>query len=164
LRRPTFCIFPYQCVGHGANAGIESNGRDEVIALAVTLAARILSGEDVDNIPVVHPSGTQTLADWRQLHWWNIPESALPKGTQFYNRDPTLWERDRKYSIPANLLIVSQALLILGLLWQRARKRTAESVVRESEKRFRVMADTTPSLVWMGDPQGKITYLNHPDG
>jgi PAS domain S-box-containing protein len=31
---------------------------------------------------------------------------------------------------------------------------------RESEKRFRVMADTTPSLVWMCDPQGKIMYLN----
>jgi PAS domain S-box-containing protein len=159
-RRPTYCIFPYQCVGHGANAGIESSGRDEVITLAVTLAARILSGENVDNIPVVHPSGTQTLADWRQLHRWNIPESALPKGTQFYNRDPTLWERDRKYFIPAILLIVSQALLIFGLLWQRARKRRAESVVRESEKRFRVMADTTPSMVWMCDAQGKITYLN----
>ena len=159
-RLPTYCIFPYQCVGHGAVAGIESSGRDEVITLAVTLAARILSGEQVDNIPVVQPSGTQTLADWRQLHRWHIPESALPKDTRFYNRDPTLWERDRKYFIPALVLIVAQALLILALLWQRARKRKAEAVVRESEKRFRVMADTTPSLVWMCDAQGKITYLN----
>jgi PAS domain S-box-containing protein len=159
-RLPTYCIFPYQCVGHGAVAGIESSGRDEVITLAVTLAARILSGEQVDNIPVVHPSGTQTLADWRLLHRWNIPESALPKDTRFYNRDPTLWERDRKYFIPAVVLIVAQALLILALLWQRARKRKAEAVVRESEKRFRVMADTTPSLVWMCDAQGEITYLN----
>jgi PAS domain S-box-containing protein len=159
-RLPTYCIFPYQCVGHGAIAGIESSGRDEVITLAVKLAARILSGEQVDNIPVVQPSGTQTLADWRQLHRWNIPESALPKDTRFYNRDPTLWERDRKYLIPALVLIVAQALLILALLWQRARKRKAEAVVRESEKRFRVMADTTPSLVWMCDAQGKITYSN----
>ena len=159
-RLPTYCIFPYQCVGHGAVAGIESSGRDEVIKLAVTLAARILSGEQVDNIPVVHPSGTQTLADWRQLRRWNIPESALPKDTRFYNRVPTLWERDRKYFIPALVLIVSQALLILALLWQRARKRKAEAIVRESENRFRVMVDTTPSLVWMCDAEGKITYLN----
>ena len=157
-RLPTYCIFPYQCVGHGAVAGIESSGRDEVITLAVTLAARILSGEQVDNIPVVQPSGTQTLADWRQLHRWHIPESALPKDTRFYNREPTLWERDRKYLVPAVVLIVAQALLILALLWQRARKRKAEAVVRESEKRFRVMADTTPSLVWMCDAQGMIMY------
>jgi PAS domain S-box-containing protein len=159
-RLPTYCIFPYQCVGHGAVAGIESSGRDEVITLAATLAARILSGEKVDNIPVVHPSGIQTLADWRQLHRWHIPESALPKDTRFYNREPTLWERDRKYFIPALVLIVAQALLIIALLWQRARKRKAEAVVRESEKRFRVMADTAPSLVWMCNAQGKITYLN----
>ncbi len=159
-RLPTYCIFPYQCVGHGAVAGIESSGRDEVITLAVKLAARILSGEQVDNIPVVQPSGSQTLADWRQLHRWNIPESALPKDTRFYNRDPSLWERDRKYFIPAVVLIAAQALLILALLWQRARKRKAEAVVRESEKRFQVMADTTPSLVWMCDAQGKITYMN----
>ena len=159
-RRPTYCIFPYVCVGHGAVAGIESSGRDEVITLAATLAARILSGEPVDNIPVVQPSGAQTLADWRQLHRWHIPVSALPKDTQFYNRDLTLWERNRKYFIPAVVLIVAQALLILALIWQRARKRKAEALVRESEKRFQVMADTTPSLVWMCDAQGKITYLN----
>jgi len=43
---------------------------------------------------------------------------------------------------PALVLIVVHALLILALLTQRARKRKAEAVVRESEKRFRVMADT----------------------
>jgi len=55
---------------------------------------------------------------------------------------------------------VAQLVLILGLLWQRARKGKAEAVLRESEERFRVMADTTPSLIWMCDPQGNITYLN----
>jgi PAS domain S-box-containing protein len=159
-RLPTYCIFPYECVGHGAVAGIESSGRDEVVTLAVTQAARILSGEKVDDIPVVHPSGTQTLADWRQLRRWKIPESALPKGTQFYNRDLSVWERDRKYIFPAIGLIIAQALLIAGLLWQRARKRKAESVLRESEERFRVMADTTPSMIWMCGPEGNITYMN----
>ena len=43
---------------------------------------------------------------------------------------------------------------------QRARQRKAEAVLRESEKRFRVMADATPSLIWMCDAQGKVTYLN----
>jgi PAS domain S-box-containing protein len=30
----------------------------------------------------------------------------------------------------------------------------------ESEKRFRLMADTTPALVWMCDSKGDVTYLN----
>src|SRR5262249_2533831 len=126
-RRPAFCIFPYSCVGHGAVAGIESSGRDEVMTLAGTIAARVLSGEVVDRIPVVRRSGTQTLADWSLLHRWQIPESALPKDTRFYNRQPTLWERERKYFIAAIVLIFGQALLIVALLWQRAHKRKAEA-------------------------------------
>ena len=159
-RRPTYCIFPYTCVGHGAVAGIESSGRDEVITLAASRAALILAGEKVDNIPVVHPSGTQTLADWRQIHRWNVPEAALPADTRFYNRDRTFWERDRKYIISGIALLILQVLLIAGLLLQRARQRKAQAVLRESEKRFRVMADATPALVWMCDAQGKVAYLN----
>ena len=84
----------------------------------------------------------------------------MPPGSLVLNREPTLWERDRKYIIPALGVILAQGLLISGLLWQRARKRKAEAVLRESEERFRVMADMTPSLIWMCDAQGKITYLN----
>src|SRR5271165_656844 len=63
-------------------------------------------------------------------------------------------------SIPDRLLVVVQALLIAGLLRQRARKRKAEVILRESERRFRVMADTTPALVWMCDKNGDVSYLN----
>jgi PAS domain S-box-containing protein len=77
----------------------------------------------------------------------------------FY-REPTLWERDRKYILAALAVILVQSLLIIGLLWQRARTRKAQAVLRESEKRFRVMADSTPSLIWMCDPNGRVTYLN----
>ena len=65
-----------------------------------------------------------------------------------------------KYVVAGIVLIILQALLIVGLLWQRARKRKTEATLRESEKRFRVMANTTPSLVWMCDKNGNVTYLN----
>jgi PAS domain S-box-containing protein len=47
------------------------------------------------------------------------------------------------------------------LLVQRAIRRRTEVRLRESEERFRVMADTTPSLVWMSDKDGKVVYLNN---
>ena len=75
-------------------------------------------------------------------------------------RPPSLWESYRRYVIATIVVIAVLLLLIIGLLWERARKRKAEAELRESEKRFRVMTDTTPSLVWMCDPKGKITYLN----
>jgi PAS domain S-box-containing protein len=75
-------------------------------------------------------------------------------------REPTLWDRGRKYLVAGMGVVAVQSLLIIGLLWQRARRRRAQAVLRESEKRFRVMADTTPALIWMCDARGNVTYLN----
>ena len=74
--------------------------------------------------------------DWRQLQRWNIPESALPAGTLVLHREPTLWQRYWQYIIAISAVIAVQTLLIVGLLWQRARRRKAESAIRESEAAF----------------------------
>jgi PAS domain S-box-containing protein len=153
-RLPTYCIFPVLCLNRGGIGGAESDGREQ-IALAADLVGRVLSGERPESIPLVSGTDARVEVDWRQLRRWNIPESALPPGTVVLYRQPNFWERDREYILAAVVLIVA-----LALLMQRARKRKAEAVLRESEKRFRLMADTTPAIVWMCDAQGKITYLN----
>jgi PAS domain S-box-containing protein len=58
------------------------------------------------------------------------------------------------------VLILVQALLIIGLIWLRVRNRKADFRLRESEQRFRLMADATPAMVWMCDSEGTVTYLN----
>ena len=158
VQLPTYSVFPADVLNHGAIGGVGYDWGPE-LSLVADEARRVLSGERPENIAIEHYDGLHPMVDWRQLQRWNIPESALPPGSAILYRPASLWERDRNYII-ALLVILAQALLIAGLLWQRARKRKAEAVVRESEKRFRVMADTTPSLVWMCDRQGKVTYLN----
>jgi PAS domain S-box-containing protein len=158
-RMPTYSAWHSLCLNYGCIGGAFLDWRKQSLSTG-EIAARVLNGERPEDIPVVNDSSFQVEVDWRALRHWHIPESALPPGSVLLYREPTLWERDRKYILAAIVLIVAQALLIIGLLWQRARKRKAEAVLRESENRFRVMADTTPSLVWMCDAQGKITYLN----
>ena len=157
-RFPTYCIHNY-CLDHGAVGGSypDSNEQREKGA---ELGARILAGEKADDIPVVRGSQVRAQIDWRQLQAWNKAESVLPPGTVILYRPPTIWERYEKYIIALIALIIVQAVLIVGLLWQRARKRKAEAILRESEKRFRVMADTTPSLIWMSDKEGRVFYQN----
>ena len=158
-RFPTYCIFQNYCINHGGIGGSYYDYAEQS-SLTGELAARILSGEKPSNIPVVQASGPRVHLDWRQLRRWNISEASLPAGSLILYRPPTVWERYEKYMSAGIVLIVIQALLITGLLWQRARKRKSEASLRESEKRFRVMANTTPSLVWMCDQDGKVTYLN----
>ena len=156
--RPTYCIDPYG-LGHGAIGGSYT---DQTVSgvKGGEIVARLLSGENPESIPVDHNSVTHPKVDWHQLRRWNIPESALPPGTIVLYREPTVWEKYQKYVVAGIVLIVVQLLLIVGLLRQRARKRKTEAILRESEKRFRVMANTTPSLVWMCDKDGNVTYLN----
>jgi PAS domain S-box-containing protein len=158
-RLPTYCVVPPECLSHGGIGGVFFDVPEQV-SLAARLAGRVLAGERPENIPIVKGGPDRFYASWPQLRRWHIPESALPPGSVILYREPTFWERYRKYTIDVIVIIIVQAWLIAALLWQRTRKRKAEAFLRESEQRFRVMADTTPSLIWMSDPQGKITYLN----
>jgi PAS domain S-box-containing protein len=156
---PTYSVYPGLGLTHGAIGGSYRDIPKDV-RLTGEIAARVLNGERPENISPVRDSDLKTEVNWPALEHWHIPVSALPPGSLILNRELTLWERDRKYFILAIALIALQVLLIIGLLWQRARKRKAEAVLRESEKRFRVMTDAAPALVWMCDTRGKIIYLN----
>ena len=157
-RFPTYCVHNY-CLDHGAVGGSYPDSNEQGMR-GGEIAARVLSGEKPETIPVMHGSSARAHVDWRQLRRWNIAESSLPPGTVVWYRQPTAWERYEKYLVAGVVLIALQGLLIIALLWQRARKRKIEAVLRESEKRFRVMADTTPSLVWMCDKNGAVTFVN----
>jgi PAS domain S-box-containing protein len=39
-------------------------------------------------------------------------------------------------------------------------RKQAELVLRESEERFRLVANTAPVMIWMSGPDGEISYLN----
>ena len=97
-RFPTYCIFQNYCLGHGGIGGSFYDCGEQTSKTA-DIAARILSGEKAENIPVAHDSGTRVTVDWRELVQWNIPESALPSGAIVLFRQPSFWERYEKYII-----------------------------------------------------------------
>jgi PAS domain S-box-containing protein len=172
-RVPTYCIFSGYCVDRG---GIGGSYPDSAVLSADTanLVARILSGEKAEKIPVVRDSGSHAEVDWRQLRHWNIPESALPAGSVVLYREPTSWERYRRFFLGGIALFVVQALLIIGLIRQRANRRVverslvarntelqkSEAVLRESEERFRRVANTAPVLIWMSGADKHCTFFN----
>ena len=43
---------------------------------------------------------------------------------------------------------------------ERAQRRAAAAALRESEARFRHMADSAPALIWMTDAHGQVTFAN----
>src|SRR5262249_53179318 len=52
------------------------------------------------------------------------------------NRQPSFWEMYKQYVLVAIFILVAQTVAILGLLWQRARRRKSEAALRRSEEKF----------------------------
>jgi PAS domain S-box-containing protein len=125
------------------------------------MAVRVLNGEKPQDIPIVK-SANVYMFDWRALQRWGLKESNLPRGSIVLNRQPTMWESYKWYIIAGITLILLETLLIFGLVWQRERRRRSEKQLRESEQRFRLVANTAPVLIWMSGADKLGNYFNQP--
>ncbi len=103
--------------------------------IAAEMAVRVLNGEKPQDIPVVM-SNHAYMFDWRALKRWGMNEKNLPPGSIVLNRQPSFWELYKQYVVAAIFLILVQSAAILGLLWQRARRRKTEAELIRSEDKF----------------------------
>ena len=63
---------------------------------------------------------------------------------------PRAWNREE----------VAMLLDCAARVWTEESRARAENALRESEERFRVMADSSPLLVWVLDPAGRVSFVN----
>ncbi len=129
-------------------------------AESARLAVRILHGEAASNIPpeFVGPVGSQY--DWRELRTWGISEGRLPPGSIVKYRQATFWERYGYLIVVGVSVVFVQSVLIAGLVVNLNRRRKAERSLRESEQRFRTIADSAPVLIWMAGTDKKCLFFN----
>jgi PAS domain S-box-containing protein len=147
-------------VGLGSVGGVvfnpESLGRE-----TAQLTLRVLRGERLRDLPVQESKSTVPMVDWRQLKRWGLDEKRLPAGTVVRFREASVWQSYKWYIIGGISLILLETLFILGLIWQRERRRRAEVQLRESEERFRLVANSTPVMIWTSGTDKRCNYVNH---
>ena len=77
--------------------------------------------------PRIDITGFETpVYDWRAFTRWGIDPARVPAGSEIRFQPPSLWNEHRALIISAIAIFILQALLVIGLLWQRVRRRSAE--------------------------------------
>ncbi|PTQ11593.1 hybrid sensor histidine kinase/response regulator [Sphingomonas oleivorans] len=67
-----------------------------------------------------------------------------------HSRAPRHWS-------PADISLIEE---VAGRTWEAVERARIEAALRESEARFRNMADHAPVMMWLTDANGRCTYLN----
>jgi signal transduction histidine kinase len=114
---------PYDTyIGHGVVGGNAATFESMGTAVA-GLALDALAGKPIVDVDVPHTF----FADARQLKHWGLSESALPPGTALSFKEPSIWEEYWPLITGVFVVVALQAMIIAGLLFERRRRRAAES-------------------------------------
>ena len=135
---------------------------DEVARRTTDAALRILGGAPPARIETAIQQPGPYVFDWRELQRFGIGEDRLPAGSIVRFREPGMWERYRSAIVGAASALVVQALLIAALLVNRVKRRRAEQSLRESEGRFRVLANAAPVMIRTSGIDALATDFNVP--
>ena len=146
---PIFGRFDYQLGG-----GIVGGPLLSVRALSrktAEVAAQILGGASPGDIKTPPQTLAEPEFDWRELQRWGVQQADLPPNGTVRFREPTVWEKYRWYVLAAVSVSGLQGLLIIGLLLNRRRLRSAHARLRTSEEGMSLAAIAAKLRFWVWD-------------
>jgi signal transduction histidine kinase len=117
--------------GYGATGGVITSF-SLVGKASGQLVLRILNGESAAQIPIARDGSTKPVFDWRQLERFAISAAALPVGSEVRFRELTAFVRYRWQILSVAAVLGIQTGLIIGLFYERRRRRDAEAVSRDA--------------------------------
>jgi len=129
-------------------------------------AIRILKGEVPSAIEPRVIRETRPTYDWRELQRFGIREERLPPDSEIRYRQQTVWEAYRWHIAAAIALLLLQAVLITGLVLQRARQQRAEAERKTAETEVQLVRTELAHVTrvsTLGELSGSLAHeLNQP--
>ena len=133
----------------------------DLVQTTTRVALQILERGAADVTTQTQLPGAPTF-DWRELRRWRIPDNRLPAGSVVLFHQPTTWQQYRGPIIVGTSVALVETALVVALLTIQVKRRRAERALRESEERFRLLADGAPVMVWRAGVDKRCTDFNRP--
>ncbi len=156
--QPVFVVWDF-LVGRGAVGGVVVSGERQGRVIA-DMAARILAGERVEDMPFQTLEPTAGLFDYAALKRHGLSPSGLPPGAAVINRPLSFLERNRAALMVAAGVLLGMVLGLSVLLINIERRRRAERERSESRRRFQDFVETMSVGVLELDVSGTIVFAN----
>ncbi|MFZ1830566.1 MAG: PAS domain S-box protein [Candidatus Competibacteraceae bacterium] len=134
-------------MGYGIVGGQIIDGHHQG-ARAAHLAQWVLDGKSIDRIPVIRQGVTRPMFDYAQLQRFNIPESALPKGSVILNKPYSFYDEHKGKIFAVAAFAVVASVLIFLLTITLVARRQAEVQLRDSQQRLALTLDAVNEDVW----------------
>jgi signal transduction histidine kinase len=90
----------------------------------------------VQHLPVEPGPPNVRQADWRQLQRWHLSENRLPAGTIVEYREPSLWQKYKRYLILGILALILQSFLVVVLALEARRRRKLGVELKDLSRRL----------------------------
>jgi PAS domain S-box-containing protein len=157
-RVPVYSVWDVY-MGKGLTGGkllsAEEQGRE-----AGTMALRVLNGEPASSIPVKKEIQGEYIFDYAQLKRFGLENAPLPAGSTVINSPPPPIEIDRTVAVAGAFAIATLGIAVIFLGYTVRIRRRSESALRESEEKFRALAERSFDLIFTTDAEGRFTYLS----
>ncbi len=99
-----------------------------------------------------------TPSEWREIVMLALNEFAMTGCTRHYEREFCREDGSRWWALFAAKVLNEESGV--GYVLDQTERMHAEQSLRESEARFRAMAEASPALVWQVNEEGEAVYLN----
>jgi PAS domain S-box-containing protein len=123
-------------------------GSEDVHSMGETTLLEVMHPEDAARLPALIARYEHASDDDLLQSEWRIASRA--DGWRWFLNRSRVFERD----------LDGRPVKILGFATDITERRESERQLRETEDRYRMLAETGPYLVWAAKPDGEIDYVN----
>jgi len=115
---------------------------------AASIGKQILDGISPKSIPAVRPDNVRPIYDYYALTKWKINAKLLPPNSVIRNQPPSFYEVHKTLVLQvASVMVVLSIFVILVLLVNIHKRKQAEAALKESEKDYQNLYNSSPAML-----------------